>query len=201
MQRKSVFLAPVAGPARRRPTGARGRRSPARIRSRVWSRASDTPTNPFGGCGALTGVPACGFDRQLLWGLVCQALLGGARGHVCTHAGVACPKHLADLRLGYEEGSSQCSNKLLSVADASVRHHMQHTRRVRWQTPVIGAPHLWGRSRCGDPLPVRARRPSFMLLMMRYWPSRELQWRLSRSDCHRLEHRAGWDLAMLEVAP
>jgi hypothetical protein len=51
------------------------------------------------------------------------------------------------------------------VPDGGVRHHMQHTRRVRWQTPITGAPHLWERSRCSDPLPVRARPPSIVFML------------------------------------
>ena len=34
---------------------------------------------------------------------------------------------------------------------------MQHAREVRWQCPVLEAPHLCGRSRCSDPQPLRAR--------------------------------------------
>jgi len=41
-------------------------------------------------------------------------------------------------------------------------HHMQHARDVRWQRPILEAPHLWGRSQRGDPQSLRARRPSFM---------------------------------------
>jgi hypothetical protein len=40
---------------------------------------------------------------------------------------------------------------------------MQHAHKVRWQTPIIGAPHLSGRSLFGDPLTVRARRPLIMM--------------------------------------
>jgi hypothetical protein len=49
---------------------------------------------------------------------------------------------------------------------------MQHTRKLRWQTPVTGAPHLWERSRCGDPQPFRARRP--LITIMRCWSGLDL---------------------------
>jgi len=41
---------------------------------------------------------------------------------------------------------------------------MQHARKVRWQTPITDAPHLWGRSHLGDPRSLRARRPLFMMM-------------------------------------
>jgi hypothetical protein len=75
-----------------------------------------------------------------------------------------------DRRSGRDERSSQCSDELLSVADVDVRHHIQHARKVRWQTPVTGAPHLFGRSPCSDPRTLRARRP--LIMMMRSPPSR-----------------------------
>src|SRR2546422_7665210 len=69
-----------------------------------------------------------------------------------------------DPRSGTVEGPSWCSDKLLSVRDIGVRHHMQHARQARWQSPVTDAPLLWGRSPCGDPQSLRAHRPVIMML-------------------------------------
>src|SRR5206468_6745259 len=75
-----------------------------------------------------------------------------------------------DPRSGCDERSSQCSDELLSVPAVLTRHPMRHAHKVRWQTPVTGAPHLSGRSPCSDPLPLRARRP--LIMMMCAMPSR-----------------------------
>src|SRR3989449_9158335 len=69
-----------------------------------------------------------------------------------------------DPRSGCDERSSQRSDELLSVPAVLTRHPMRHAHKVRWQTPVSGAPHLSGRSLCRDPRALRARRP---LIMMR----------------------------------
>ena len=71
-----------------------------------------------------------------------------------------------DPRLGTVGGPSRYSNKLLSVRDVGVRHHMQHARQVRWQSPISDAPLLNGRLPYGDPRPVRARRPLIMVLVV-----------------------------------
>ncbi|WP_422823020.1 hypothetical protein [Variovorax humicola] len=66
---------------------------------------------------------------------------------------------------GYDERSSQCSDKLLSMQAANTLRLMLHAREAHWKTPVTGAPHLKTRSLwCSDPLTSRARRP---LIMMR----------------------------------
>src|SRR5438445_982560 len=100
-----------------------------------------------------------------------------------------------DPRSGCDERSSQCSDELLSVAAVLTRHPMRHAHKVRWQTPVTGAPHLSGRSPCSDPLPLRARRPLIMMMRSRVWDPG------LASGGGRLERGPGRDLAVLEVAP
>src|SRR2546422_4333106 len=75
-----------------------------------------------------------------------------------------------DPRSGCDERSSQRSDELLSVPAVLTRHPMRHAHKVRWQTPVTGAPHLSGRSPCSDPPTLRARRP--LIMMMRSMPKR-----------------------------
>jgi len=62
-----------------------------------------------------------------------------------------------DPRPGAVAGSSRYSNKLLSVQDVGVRHHMQHARQRRWQSPITDALLLSGRLPHGDPRTSRAR--------------------------------------------
>jgi len=101
-----------------------------------------------------------------------------------------------DPRSGCDERSSQCSDELLSVPAVLTRHPMRHAHKVRWQTPVTGAPHLSGRSLCRDPPTLRARRP--LIIMMR---SRVLGPGCLASGGGRLERGPDRDLAVLEVAP
>jgi len=41
-----------------------------------------------------------------------------------------------DRRSGLDERPSQRSDELLSVPEEEIRHHIQHARKVRWQTPI-----------------------------------------------------------------
>jgi len=97
-----------------------------------------------------------------------------------------------DPRSGFGERSSQlCSDDLLSVQDVKILHLMLHAREAHWQTPVIGAPHLNGRSLfCSDPGLSRARRP--LIMIMRSLPSG-----MSVRGCQALPQAA----AGLSVAP
>jgi len=45
------------------------------------------------------------------------------------------------------------------VQGSEAQHHMLYARQAHWQSPVTDAPHLSGRSPCGDPQPFRARWP------------------------------------------
>jgi hypothetical protein len=80
-------------------------------------------------------------------------------------------------------------------------HLMLHAREAHWQTPVTGAPHLFGRSLlCSDPRSSRARRP--LIMMMRSLASRaSVRGLAGASSGGWLERGPGRNLAVLQIAP
>lgn len=121
-----------------------------------------------------SSLPGQGISEcPLPWGLVCQAVFDHLKrfDFMMAYRLLSACEAFARHGLchpgpgsGCDERSNQCPNELLSVQGANTLHLMQHAHKARWQTPFMGAPHLWGTvTGCRDPLTFRARRPWIMM--------------------------------------